>query len=262
MSMILSVSSRSIFRITGKCWILSFDDRPAAVPFGRRTGQSVRLLLPRVCNKIIRSLKIPFRRNGGDRMDDTPVHQAIREALADCLFNADQVALPSVWSLPGLSWRIRTGKEQMLRGGLSDPRNRSLMKMFNLISMGERAGSGVPDIPAVWKDGGWNTPQIEESFHPDRTVLTLEFEGNVPKNMDGRDDSTDGREKKITARTRNCRSAIRNFMQSGVWYRASELTGVVPVGERRIKYLLSEMTEMKLLEESGATKGKKYRKNT
>ena len=223
----------------------------------------------RVYNKIIRSLKIPFRMNGGDRIDDTPVHQAIREALANCLVNADYYGTggiiirlePSRLILENPGY-IRTGKEQMLRGGISDPRNKGIMKMFNLISIGERAGSGVPNILAVWKDEGWNTPQIEESFHPDRTVLTLEFEGNVPKNVDGRNDSTDGREKKITAKTRNYMSAILNFMQSGVWYRASELTGVVPVGERRIKYLLSEMTEMKLLEESGTTKGKKYRKNT
>lgn len=26
---------------------------------------------------------------------------------------------------------IRTGKKQMLRGGISDPRNKTLMKMFN-----------------------------------------------------------------------------------------------------------------------------------
>ena len=28
---------------------------------------------------------------------------------------------------------IRTGKKQMLRGGISDPRNKTLMKMFNMI---------------------------------------------------------------------------------------------------------------------------------
>ena len=39
---------------------------------------------------------------------------------------------------------IRLGKEQMRRGGKSDPRNKSLMKMFNLIDIGEHSGSGVP----------------------------------------------------------------------------------------------------------------------
>lgn len=70
---------------------------------------------------------------------------------------------------------IRLGKEQMRRGGRSDPRNKSLMKMFNLIDIGEHAGSGVPNIFNVWEDEGWIEPDIEESFAPDRTSLTLKF---------------------------------------------------------------------------------------
>ena len=70
---------------------------------------------------------------------------------------------------------IRTGKKQMRLGGESDPRNKALMKMFNLINIGERAGSGVPNIFNVWADEGWKEPIIEERFDPDRTVLTLSF---------------------------------------------------------------------------------------
>lgn len=70
---------------------------------------------------------------------------------------------------------IRTGKIQMCKGGESDPRNKSLMKMFNLINIGERSGSGVPNIFNTWEDEGWKEPVIEERFDPDRTILTLEF---------------------------------------------------------------------------------------
>ena len=60
-------------------------------------------------------------------------------------------------------------------GGESDPRNKALVKMFNLINIGERAGSGVPNIFNVWADEGWEEPVIEERFDPDRTVLALSF---------------------------------------------------------------------------------------
>lgn len=70
---------------------------------------------------------------------------------------------------------IRTGKKQMLRGGISDPRNKTLMKMFNMIGIGERAGSGIPDIYQVWENEGWPMPVVEESYNPDRTRLSLEF---------------------------------------------------------------------------------------
>ena len=63
----------------------------------------------------------------------------------------------------------------MRKGGESDPRNKSLMKMFNLINIGERSGSGVPNIFNTWEDEGWKEPVIEERFDPDRTILTLEF---------------------------------------------------------------------------------------
>jgi len=63
----------------------------------------------------------------------------------------------------------------MRLGGESDPRNKSLMKMFNLINIGERAGSGVPNIFNVWNEEGFVEPEIEERFDPDRTTLTLSF---------------------------------------------------------------------------------------
>ena len=54
---------------------------------------------------------------------------------------------------------IRVGAEQMIKGGTSDPRNKALMKMFNLINIGERAGSGIPDIFSAWNaQGGKSQP--------------------------------------------------------------------------------------------------------
>ncbi len=57
----------------------------------------------------------------------------------------------------------------------SDPRNASILKMLNLIGIGERAGSGVPDIFATWEQQGWKEPEVEEQYGPDRTILTLSF---------------------------------------------------------------------------------------
>ncbi len=43
----------------------------------------------RVYNKLIQDIKVPFKMDGSTRVDDTPVHQALREALANCLVHAD-----------------------------------------------------------------------------------------------------------------------------------------------------------------------------
>ena len=58
------------------------------------------------------------------------------------------------------------------------------MKMFNMIGIGERAGSGVPDIYAVWEAQGWKAPEVEEQYNPDRTILTLSFEKQATKTSD------------------------------------------------------------------------------
>lgn len=50
----------------------------------------------RVYNKIIKDIKVPFKMVGGERIDDTLVHKELREALANCLINADYHGLRGV----------------------------------------------------------------------------------------------------------------------------------------------------------------------
>lgn len=83
-------------------------------------------------------------------------------------------------------------------GGESDPRNKSLMKMFNLINIGERAGSGVPNIFNVWNDEGFVEPEIEERFDSERTVLTLSFVKKAMEKSDGKKATEKSDEKKAT----------------------------------------------------------------
>lgn len=134
----------------------------------------------RVYNKITQDIKVPFKLESGDRIDDTPVHKALREALANCLINADYYGRQGIviikkkdiitFSNPG---GFRIDVEAAKSGRVSDPRNSTLIKMFNLIDVGERAGSGIPNIFSVWKKQGWSAPVISESFEPDRITLSL-----------------------------------------------------------------------------------------
>ena len=122
--------------------------------------------------------------SGGDRIVETPIHKAIREVLANCLVNSDYQSPRGIvirkkpneliFENPG---DVRVGKYQMCKGGQSDSRNKALMKMFNLIGIGERAGSGVPQLFEVWEKQGWNKPIVDEQFgQAPRTFLKLSFE--------------------------------------------------------------------------------------
>ncbi len=217
-----------------------------------------------VYNKLLKVVKVPFKMENGIRIDDTPVHKALREAIANCLVNTDYY-LPRavviklypdkiVMENPG---SIRTGKKQMLRGGISDPRNKALMKMFHMINIGERAGSGVPDIFSVWAEQGWNEPIVEEQYDPDRTILTLSLEEKKAVEKSGRKKAV---EKKITAKTREKLDMILAEMESGKIYKTEDIAELLGVQRTRARELLLILVNENLVSEEGETKGKQYRK--
>lgn len=168
--------------------------------------------------KLLKDLKKPFKLEGITRIDETPVHKAIREALANCIANADFnfprgiVILKNPDSIvienPG---SIITGKAQMLKGGVSEPRNKIVMKMFNLIRIGERAGSGVPDIFSVWESEGWADPVVEELYRPDRTVLKLSF---IDKSNEFEQKSAIGYEKPAIGRAKPAIETPKSAIES------------------------------------------------
>lgn len=123
--------------------------------------------------------------------------------------------------------------------------------MFNLINIGERAGSGVPNIFNIWADEGWEEPIIEERFDPDRTVLSLPFVKKATEKSD---------RKTITKKSELQIQSILEYMDGERWYKANELTKILGLKDTRTKELLRKMVIMNLLEDNGATKGKTYRK--
>ena len=88
-------------------------------------------------------------------------------------------------------------------GGISDPRNGTMLKMFNLIDIGERAGSGIPNIFRVWREQGWKEPVIVEFSEPDRTVLSLSFSKNGDKKAAIKSDDKKAAIKSVRKKTRS-----------------------------------------------------------
>ncbi len=218
----------------------------------------------RVYNKIIKDVKVPFSMKGGDRIDDTPVHKALREALANCLINADYYGTRGVvikkdqdqiiFENPGY---IRTGKEQMRKGGESDPRNKTLMKMFNLVNIGERSGSGVPNIFNTWEDQGWKEPVIEERFDPDRTILTLEFVDKTNKEKAAKKSGEEKTaKKKITSKTKEKMIKIKEYLSENKEAKTKDIAEYIGLKHSRTREILSQMDSV---ESIGTNTNRKYR---
>ena len=55
-----------------------------------------------------------------------------------------------------------------------------------MISIGDRAGSGIPNIFRVWRENNWQEPKITQAVGPDRTTLTLSFLPKVKKKASDR----------------------------------------------------------------------------
>ena len=205
----------------------------------------------RVYNKLIKDIKVPFKMVGGERVDDTPVHKALREALANCLINADYHGVRGVvirkeqdkitFANPGY---VRTGKNQMRLGGESDPRNKSLMKMFNLINIGERAGSGVPNIFNVWNDEGWEEPVIEERFDPDRTILTLSFLKKQTKKTSDKKQANKSCHKKQNKKTLENIEKIREYLSKNNISKTSDIAEYIGLSLPRTRAILKEIPDV------------------
>lgn len=178
-------------------YFLDYQERPEAktelrwvdrlVPDGTWTGNLFEFYR-RVYRKLTADLKVPFSLKDGQRQDDTPVHEALREALVNTLVHADYTGRVSVLVVkrpdmfgfrnPG---GLRLPIEQVLRGGESDCRNRILHQMFLLIGLGERGGSGVPKIYSGWKSQHWRPPALEEKAVPEQTLLMLQMADLLPE---------------------------------------------------------------------------------
>ncbi len=139
----------------------------------------------------------------------------------------------------------------ILKGGISDSRNKVLMKMFNMIGIGERAGSGVPDIYSVWKNQGWIAPQVIEEYLPDRTILKLSFVRNELKNGD---------RKKVTEKTQRQKEFILSRMQPDMEYKVTEVAQWLDVGRTRARTLLKMLIIDGKILETGTTKMKRYQR--
>ena len=73
---------------------------------------------------------------------------------------------------------------ELLQGGVSECRNKSLQMMFQLMGGGDKAGSGMDKIRAGWRAQHWRSPRHEESLQPDRVKLVLPMVSLIPDEVD------------------------------------------------------------------------------
>jgi len=142
--------------------------------------------------RLTQDLDVPFQvDSSATRKDETHAHEALREALVNTLIHADYQTSKSivvlrqkdsfVFSNPG---QLRITLDQLYRGGVSDPRNPNLQKMFQFLGLGEKAGSGFQKILRAWKEQQWLIPHVVEKRETGITEISLPLASMVPEEVE------------------------------------------------------------------------------
>jgi ATP-dependent DNA helicase RecG len=133
-------------------------------------------------------IKRPFRTDAeGYRTGGSPIVDALQEALVNALIHADYAGQGGIvidrwpdrleFSNPGT---LLISREQLLKGGISECRNKSLQLMFQMLGVGDKAGSGIDKIRSSWAAEHWRSPVLRESLRPERVILELPMISLLP----------------------------------------------------------------------------------
>jgi ATP-dependent DNA helicase RecG len=215
-----------------------------------------------VIQKLYRDLKVPFKLAGPSRIDDTPVHEALREALTNTLVHADYsgtvpirvIKRPDMFAFrnPGT---MRVPVEDAIRGGVSDCRNRNLQTMFDLIGYGERAGSGLPKIFQNWREQLWRLPELREKFSPEQTLLVMRMMSLLPDAVMKSLESRFGSEFNELSEEQKLALATVAIEGSVTHARIKEMSDIHP---HDLSKELKDLVTRRFLQSAGATRAMVY----
>lgn len=158
---------------------------------------------------------------------------------------ADQIIITNPGSL-------RVWRENLFSGGISDPRNELLSRMFRLIGAGRGEGKGLSRIHAAWQQRGLAAPQLSELFCPDRTRLTLSLRPGCQPYM-----QYDGNQAQLGAEEKKQR--ILEYLTRAVAAPAAKIARQTALPPQEVKQYLQQLREKKLIVASAETGEITYR---
>ena len=225
----------------------------------------------KVTPKLIEDLKKPFKLEGGvQRIDDTPVHKAVREGFVNMIIHADYLMDAGVLKVikksdvfeftnPGI---LKLPLEDIYRGGNSKSRNPHMQTMLRLVGFGDNAGSGFPTILDVWKSEGWIKPELIEDTNLDQVTLVMKMEKesddeSAEKSAESAEKSADSK-KMIVIDLSERQKQILAYMDAGVEYSTEQVAEKIDLKGPRTRQLLNELVNKELLACIGTTKRRRY----
>ena len=216
----------------------------------------------KVYRKLTADLKIPFQLIGDKRVDHTPAHEAIREALVNTIAHADFNAEGNIliekhpdfigFRNQGL---MRVPVADAIIGGNSQCRNPAIHQMFLNIGLSEKAGSGIPNIYRNSKRQNWQQPNLYENDALGQTLLELRMVDIVSEEM----------QQKLVARFGDTFSQLPELKRTilitamtEAWFSHERICTITSEHTREVTLALSQLVTSGYLDSSGHHKGKIY----
>jgi len=219
----------------------------------------------KIASKLLSDIKKPFKLDGIFRVDDTPVHKAVREALVNTLVNADYYGRQGlviqkypdrfVFSNPGT---FRIPLKDAFDGGTSDPRNATMLKMFSMIHIGERAGSGIPGIVATWEKVFKTKPEYEQKYSPSRIKMVLDIAEFVEKssdNVENVQENGESNQKSDQKSNQKSDQKILELIAQNPKITIDDLMQSMSLSESGVKKILRALKAQNLIRRVGPDKG-------
>lgn len=211
-----------------------------------------------VIDRLTADVKKPFQLDSNLlRIDDTPVHRALRECLANALIHADYYGRRGIVidkefrkitiANPGT---FRIGIDEAIAGGISDARNGRIFNMFSLNHVGERSGTGICDVYHVWDENGFKKPSFVETVDPDRVTLTLQIE--TDGNSDGNDGNDDGNDGNLTQHE----MLVLQVISKSPSLPAAKISSQVGFSKPSVERVLRSLKKKGYICREGSTRGK------
>ncbi len=123
------------------------------------------------------------------------------------------------------------------------------------IIIGERAGSGIPNIFRVWREQGWPEPVIKESAEPDRITLSL----SLLKQSSDKKVATKSSNKIRQLKTASQKTAILEYLTDHALAKCADIASTLGVKDARARRILGEMVEDGTVSTEGGNRNRVYK---
>lgn len=210
--------------------------------------------------KLVQQLPVPFKLDGIQRVDETPAHRSIREALVNTMVHANYMLIGSLFIKiePGRIIMRNPGRmlisvEEFYAGSRSKCRNPLLQNMFRFIGFGEKAGSGADIIAKGWEENHWARPTISDNYFPsEETELVLDLEKvAVERNADNTTHTT----QTTTQTTQTTTLKIIELMRQNADISIEEIAAACGITRDGVNYQIRQMKKKNLIRRIGGDFG-------